>query len=139
MSSQKYLIVLLYHFIVFVACQKFTERTFLNNDLSEIPSEILQCYSNRMIWDRFNRLPYSVDSLIAIIRKIELSSQVKFSISICQIVLFQKLSNMLKMWNWSPGQLAATLVHNYRFDGIQYDRCKETFDGTPPLRLDLQV
>lgn len=77
----KTLFITLIIFVVSVLCQRFGERTFLNNELAQIPSEILKCYSDRKIWDRFNRLPYSVDSLIAIVRKIELSSQVSKGLS----------------------------------------------------------
>ena len=51
-------------------------REFLKNELSQIPEDIIQCYTNRVLWNRFNRLPYSIDSLIAIIRKVELHPEV---------------------------------------------------------------
>ncbi len=40
--------------------------------------------------------------------------------------------------NWSPGRLAANLIHAYRFDGIQYDRCIDTSLGASPLYIDHQ-
>ena len=52
-------------------------RWFTNPELSQIPDNIIKCYTDRNLWDRFNRLPYNVDSLIAIIRKIELHPEVK--------------------------------------------------------------
>ncbi len=45
----------------------------------------------------------------------------------------------MKVRNWTPGRLAANLIHKFRFDGIQYDRCIDTTPGTPPITLDLQV
>lgn len=41
--------------------------------------------------------------------------------------------------SWSPGKLAATLIHKFRFDGIVYDRCIDTSTGALPFRLDMQV
>ena len=40
--------------------------------------------------------------------------------------------------NWTPGRLAANLIHKFRFDGIRYDRCVDTSTGALPLVLDLQ-
>ncbi len=61
----------------FLSCQ---ERRFTSSELSQIPDNIIQCYTNRQLWDRFNRLPYSVDSLIAIVRKIELNPAVSLAL-----------------------------------------------------------
>ena len=41
--------------------------------------------------------------------------------------------------SWSPGRLAANLIHKFRFDGIRYDRCVDTSTGNLPLVLDLQA
>ena len=32
------------------------------------------------------------------------------------------------------GHLAASLLHNFRFDGIEYDRCIDTSSGAFPIR-----
>ncbi|TRY77882.1 hypothetical protein TCAL_09782 [Tigriopus californicus] len=93
------------------------DRSYFNNENLMIPHDILECYKDRDVWDRYHRLPSSVDSLVSLIRKIELDP---------------------RLTNWNPGHLAATLIHKYRFDGIQYDRCIDTsFTGAVPYKLDL--
>ena len=37
-------------------------------ELTEIPEHIVQCYTNYELWDRYKRLPSSIDSLVALIR-----------------------------------------------------------------------
>ena len=69
-------IILVQCLLNFAIGQPASERHFVNNELSQIPEDIIQCYTDRGLWDRFNRLPYSVDSLVAFIRKIELHPQV---------------------------------------------------------------
>eukprot|EP00095_Tigriopus_kingsejongensis_P009018 maker-scaffold674_size113878-snap-gene-0.17 protein:Tk09018 transcript:maker-scaffold674_size113878-snap-gene-0.17-mRNA-1 annotation:"PREDICTED: uncharacterized protein LOC658236" len=87
-----------------------------DSEFIRIPEDILQCYSDRRLWDRYNRLPSSVDSLVSILRKVEQDSRLR---------------------NWNPGRLATTLIHKFRFDGIKYDRCVDTSTGALPYRLDL--
>ena len=45
-------------------------RALLDPELAQIPPDVLACYADRRLWDRFGRLPMSVDSLSAIIRKV---------------------------------------------------------------------
>ena len=52
------------------------DRSYFNSDILKIPRWIIKCYSDSSIWDRYSRLPSSVDSLVAIIRKIELNIKV---------------------------------------------------------------
>lgn len=92
------------------------DRSYFNNENLKIPHDILECYSDRNLWDRYHRLPSSVNSLVSLIRKIELDP---------------------RFVNWNPGRLAATIIHRFRFDGIQYDRCIDTSTGALPLKLDL--
>ena len=66
---------------------------------------------------RYERLPTNIESLVALLRKAELHPAVR---------------------NWTPGRLAANLIHKFRFDGIRYDRCVDTSTGALPLVLDLQ-
>ena len=35
--------------------------------------------------------------------------------------------------------MAANIIHRFRFDGIQYDRCADTTTGALPLKLDVEV
>lgn len=95
-----------------------SERHFVDEELSHIPDDIVDCYVKQELWDRYRRPPSSIDSLTALIRKVELHPSVR---------------------NWTPGRLAATLVHKFRFDGIHYDRCIDTSTGAVPLKLDLQA
>jgi hypothetical protein len=67
---------------------------------------------------RFSRYPSSTDSLVGLLRKLELHSSLR---------------------NWTPGRLAAAVVHKFRFDGIMYDRCVDTSTGAAPIRIDMQV
>ena len=67
---------------------------------------------------RYARDPSSLDSLVALLRKLELHPAVR---------------------NWTPGRLAAAIIHSYRFDGIMYDRCVDTSIGAEPIRIDMQV
>jgi hypothetical protein len=81
----------------------------------------INCYFN--IISKFlsmlsHRYVFSINSLVAIIRKIELDPNVQ---------------------KWTPGKLAATLIHRFRFDGIRYDRCIDTSTGALPFKLDMQT
>lgn len=33
------------------------DRSFFDPEIAEIPADILECYTNREYWDRYNRLP----------------------------------------------------------------------------------
>ncbi len=46
-------------------------RALLDPELAQIPPDILACYADRRLWDRYNRLPMTVSSLAAIIRKVK--------------------------------------------------------------------
>jgi hypothetical protein len=80
MNALHFLIV--FQLFFYVKCQPVFEGRFLNNELSQIPEDIVKCYTDRTLWDRFNRLPYSMDSLIALIRKIELHPEVHIKFTI---------------------------------------------------------
>ena len=56
--------------ILFWMTCKIRNFRFYNNDpeLTEIPEHIVQCYTSYELWDRYNRLPSSIDSLVALIR-----------------------------------------------------------------------
>ena len=85
------------------------QRLFSNDpELATIPKDIMQCYTNMQLWDRYRRLPTNIESLVALLRKAELHPAVR---------------------NWTPGKLAANLIHKFRFDGIRYDRCVDTSTG----------
>jgi hypothetical protein len=93
-------------------------RFITDPELAQIPQDIINCYLDVKLWDRYSRLPSSIESLVALLRKVELHPAVR---------------------NWTPGRLAADLVHKFRFDGIHYDRCIDTSTGAVPLKLDLQA
>ena len=40
----------------------------INPELTEIPEHIIRCYTDGELWNRYQRLPSSIDSLVAIIR-----------------------------------------------------------------------
>ena len=69
-------LVTFFQLLFYAKCQPTFEGRFVNNELSQIPEDIVKCYTDQTLWDRFNRLPYSMDSLIALIRKIELHPEV---------------------------------------------------------------
>ena len=95
-----------------------TDRRFLADpELISLPDDIINCYIDKNLWDRYSRLPSSIESLVALIRKAEIHPAVR---------------------NWTPGRLAADLIHKFRFDGIHYDKCIDTSSGAYPLYLDLQ-
>ena len=54
------------------------------------------------------------------------------------MALLRKVELHPAVRNWTPGRLAANLIHKFRFDGIRYDRCVDTSTGALPLVLDLQ-
>ena len=56
--------------ILFWMTCKIRNFRFYNVDpeLTEIPKHIVQCYTSYELWDRYNRLPSSIDSLVALIR-----------------------------------------------------------------------
>ena len=68
-------------------------RALFDPEIAQIPEDILICYTDRKLWDRRARHPASIDNLVAILRKIELDSHVS---------------------GWSPGKLAATVIHRFR-------------------------
>ena len=78
------------YFILFVlagvssAQDEETGRFLIDPELSHIPQDVLNCYTDMKLWDRYRRLPSSIESLVAIIRKVELHPSVK---------------------NWTPGEL----------------------------------
>lgn len=116
-------IVLLTNIILTICCwaqyESASDRRFVADpELANIPPDIVECYTNINLWDRYRRLPSSIESLVALLRKAELHPAVR---------------------NWSPGRLAANLIHKFRFDGIHYDRCIDTSTGAWPLKLDLQA
>ena len=40
----------------------------INSELTEIPEHIIRCYTDRSLWNRYQRLPSSIDALVALIR-----------------------------------------------------------------------
>ena len=95
-------------------------RNFMNvnPELTEIPSDIVQCYVNRTLWDAVQSVPFSMHTMASIVRRLETHPRAR---------------------TWTAGRMAANLIHKYRFDGIHYDRCVDTSTGALPLRLDTQV
>ena len=51
-----------------------------------------------------------------------------------QIVYYRKIEVHPTTQTWTMGNLAANLLHNFRFDGIHYDRCIDTSVGAFPIR-----
>ena len=90
----------------------------LNDELAKIPGDILQCYVNGTLWAHMQRVPFSMNTLAYVIRKLESHPGTS---------------------TWSAGQMAANIIHRYRFDGIHYDRCVDTSTGALPLRLDVKA
>ena len=64
-------------------------RFIMDPELSHIPEDILNCYTDMKLWNRYNRLPTSIESLVAIIRKVELHPSVK---------------------NWTPGEFSKKYI-----------------------------
>ena len=118
MRLQQLIILLISIKSVKLQYEAASERRFYNDpELATIPNDIIQCYTNMDLWDRYRRLPTNIESLVAIIRKAELHPAIR---------------------NWPPGKLAANLIHKFKFDGIKYDRCVDTSTGALPLKLDLE-
>ena len=88
-----------------------SQRLRLSWNSSQLSNWAHKCHN------RYERLPTNIESLVALLRKAELHPAVR---------------------NWTPGRLAANLIHKFRFDGIRYDRCVDTSTGALPLVLDLQ-
>ena len=55
-----------------------------------IPSQLTLCYFNATLNGRHNRMPNSIDNLVALIRKVEAHPDTSL---------------------WSPGKMAVTLLH----------------------------
>ena len=66
-----------------------TGRFLIDPELSHIPQDVLNCYTDMKLWDRYTRLPSSIESLVAILRKVELHPSVK---------------------NWTPGEFSKKYV-----------------------------
>ena len=66
---------------------------------TRIPDKIAICYENQTISNRFKRMPQSIDSLVAIIRKVEAHPDTAL---------------------WSIGKMASTLIHRSNFWIIQF-------------------
>ena len=58
----------------------------------------------------------------------------KLSLEYFYYHFFRKVELHPNTRSWSMGNLAANLLHNFRFDGIHYDRCIDTSVGALPLR-----
>ena len=56
----------------------------MNSELTEIPAHIIRCYTDRSLWNRYQRLPSSIDALVALIRY-NLTAQI--AIKICLILI----------------------------------------------------
>lgn len=67
------------------------------NAQTKIPKSLLECYRNPEIYERDNRLPATVNTLIELIRKIEYSTD----------------------YNRDIKEVAVSLLHRFRMDGIQ--------------------
>ena len=114
-------------------------------ELTEIPEHIVQCYTNYELWDRYKRLPSSIDFLVALIRyfpykkhcSCRLNSFYKiqsFPWILYFLFVIRKVESDQRAKGWSMGHLAGSLLHNFRFDGIKYDRCIDTTTGAFPIR-----
>ena len=72
-----------FHFLIFlpvtvILTEYEGDGRFLRDpELSHIPQDILNCYTDMNLWDRYHRLPISIESLVAIIRKAELHPSVR--------------------------------------------------------------
>ena len=112
--------------VFFILILNFTHAQYAREDrgffsdpeMASIPQDIINCYMDTRLWDRYRRIPTNIESLVAILRKAEMHPAVR---------------------NWTPRRLAANLIHRFRFDGIRYDRCVDTSTGALPLVLDLQA
>ena len=136
--------------ILFWMTCKIRNFRFYNVDpeLTEIPEHIVQCYTSYELWDRYNRLPSSIDSLVALIRYIyttEYLSKCNYKMIFLQTkyiffsflgftFVIRKVESQPRTKGWSMGHLAGSLLHNFRFDGIVYDRCIDTTTGAFPIR-----
>ena len=69
-----------FYFLIFpliLAEYEGNGRFLRDPELSHIPQDILNCYIDMNLWDRYHRLPTSIESLVAIIRKAELHPNVR--------------------------------------------------------------
>lgn len=67
------------------------------NAQPHIPRSLIECYENPNIYERDNRLPATVNTLIELIRKVEYSND----------------------YNRDIKEVAVSLLHRFRMDGIQ--------------------
>lgn len=68
------------------------------NAQTRIPYSLQECYENRDIYERDNRLPATINTLIELIRKVEYSTE--------------NYSNDIK-------ETAVSILHRFRMDGIE--------------------
>ena len=59
------------YLISYVDSQNAEERRFFSDpELATIPKEIINCYMDMSLWDRYRRLPNNVESLVALLRHV---------------------------------------------------------------------
>lgn len=68
------------------------------NAQTRIPNSLAECYENPEIYQRDNRLPATVNTLIELIRKVEYSND----------------------YNRDIKEIAVSLLHRFRMDGIEH-------------------
>ena len=90
-----------------------TGRFLIDPELSHIPQDVLNCYTDMKLWDRYKRLPSSIESLVAIIRKVELHPSVK---------------------NWTPGEFK-TKTKNIFINYLCIVRCSSEIRGLCFMKL----
>lgn len=76
------------------------------NAQTRIPNSLAECYENPEIYERDNRLPATINTLIELIRKVEDSNE----------------------YNRDIKDIAITLLHRFRMDGIEH--AKGNFRGS---------
>ncbi|XP_067008368.2 uncharacterized protein [Anabrus simplex] len=84
-----------------------------SDDISNIPSHLLECYQNPSLYDRQNRLPMTMDMLIELIWTIENYPEFQMDMQ----------------------SLALSLIHMFRVDGIEEDQEVQATDYTVPFKL----
>lgn len=76
------------------------------NAQTRIPNSLAECYENPEIYERDNRLPATINTLIELIRKVEYSND----------------------YNRDIKEVAVSLLHRFRMDGIEH--ASGNFRGT---------
>lgn len=83
--------------LVLIVCSQQVVRG-QENAQTRIPDSLIECYENPELYERDNRLPATINTLIELIRKVENSNE----------------------YNRDIKDIAVSLLHRFRMDGIEH-------------------